>query len=389
VGKEARRRRRLAAPRAIEDVAARLAGYERIAVEELGGDCWRRLDRLVGARTATMGPDWCWSSMSLAAALVPRAGDGGDDYFVARGGATLLWHLGAWRKGRSVYLFDPALAEALVATDGNQRLPVDILHRLPAWGCYLVLPRPIPIEGEHGLALDADFEPVVGGCFVSLDWDGRYSHSELRILLDVHAAADPAVPRYLLPQALVLNEAVSVDEAHRRALRHNAALATRAGVAVLDESRRSPAASQATSIWAQVLPLILYLCAMNADLTLPDGRSFGRHRPSRTGPAAPAPTVVHAGWRTGADLRRSAQTAARGTSTATRHSAPHLRRAHWHHYWTGPKRDPARRALELRWIPPTLVLGGSETIVQRTITPAENRDNAARNGQEVERTGTE
>lgn len=40
---------------------------------------------------------------------------------------------------------------------------------------------------------------------------------------------------------------------------------------------------------------------------------------------------------------------------------PHVRRAHWHHYWVGE----GRTKLEVRWIEPTLVLanGKSETNV--------------------------
>ena len=35
---------------------------------------------------------------------------------------------------------------------------------------------------------------------------------------------------------------------------------------------------------------------------------------------------------------------------------PHVRRAHWHHYWTGT----GRTTLEVRWIEPTLVLPGGK-----------------------------
>ena len=46
-----------------------------------------------------------------------------------------------------------------------------------------------------------------------------------------------------------------------------------------------------------------------------------------------------------------------GTGTGTgRTVRPHIRRAHWHHYWTGP----GRKSLEVRWIQPTLVLADGE-----------------------------
>ena len=38
---------------------------------------------------------------------------------------------------------------------------------------------------------------------------------------------------------------------------------------------------------------------------------------------------------------------------------PHIRRAHWHHYWVGE----GRTKLELRWIAPTYVKGDSDSVV--------------------------
>ena len=46
--------------------------------------------------------------------------------------------------------------------------------------------------------------------------------------------------------------------------------------------------------------------------------------------------------------------------------APHVRRAHWHHYWTGA-RVSAERCLVLKWMPPVFVGGASADIV--TIHP--------------------
>ncbi len=47
---------------------------------------------------------------------------------------------------------------------------------------------------------------------------------------------------------------------------------------------------------------------------------------------------------------------------------PHLRKAHWHHYWTGPKSDPDQRKLVVRWIHPVFV-GQNETtpVVRRVV----------------------
>jgi hypothetical protein len=70
--------------------------------------------------------------------------------------------------------------------------------------------------------------------------------------------------------------------------------------------------------------------------------------------AANAPTVWDTGYAIGPALRaalereRTAPTAD-GTHASPR---PHIRRAHWHTYWTGPHTEPERRKAALRWLPP-------------------------------------
>jgi hypothetical protein len=75
------------------------------------------------------------------------------------------------------------------------------------------------------------------------------------------------------------------------------------------------------------------------------------------------------GWRIGAALRAAQRYhgAARGDETG-RHVAPHLRKPHWHHYWTGPLGDPAQRRLVLRYLAPISV--GSELPATTVVRPA-------------------
>lgn len=45
----------------------------------------------------------------------------------------------------------------------------------------------------------------------------------------------------------------------------------------------------------------------------------------------------------------------RGGHDSAGHTSPHMRRGHWHHYWTGPKTGP--RELKLNWVYPCFVSG--------------------------------
>lgn len=49
-------------------------------------------------------------------------------------------------------------------------------------------------------------------------------------------------------------------------------------------------------------------------------------------------------------------------SEPTTHNSPrpHMRRGHWHHFWTGPKNEPENRLLVLRWLSPMVIAADLE-----------------------------
>ncbi len=105
-----------------------------------------------------------------------------------------------------------------------------------------------------------------------------------------------------------------------------------------------------------LLSLIVYLCAANADIIDPADAARNPHNPipkktrrhgSRIFPAK-KPTVWQTGFRLGAAIRRATDIAA-SEGAAKR---PHIRRAHWHHFWQGPKSQPENRKLIVKWLPP-------------------------------------
>lgn len=94
--------------------------------------------------------------------------------------------------------------------------------------------------------------------------------------------------------------------------------------------------------------------------------------------------VLDVGYRIGAALR----TAGTGTRDASdgedvgrrRRPVPHLRRAHFHLYWYGPRNDPAARVPKIRWVAPVPVNVDVGEVVLTV------RDVAPRNGDRPGRT---
>ena len=97
--------------------------------------------------------------------------------------------------------------------------------------------------------------------------------------------------------------------------------------------------------------MLLYLCTDDPDLRPHVVAGLGA---KRAGPGQAR--AVEAGWRLGTALRsaRARYESVPGGPTG-RQVVPHLRRAHWHHYWTGPMSSPQGRRLVLRYLFPVQV----------------------------------
>ena len=99
--------------------------------------------------------------------------------------------------------------------------------------------------------------------------------------------------------------------------------------------------------------LTSYIASVNADLELAyeppsDARVLANRKKRRS-----AATVTRVGWRIGSAIREHARRCNDRGAGAGGSVRPHVRRAHWHRFWTGP-RDGERR-LVVRWLPPIFV----------------------------------
>jgi len=278
-------------------------------------------------------PAWCFLP-------VPMVGVGlGDDLAVdvnpaLLSPATMLTALGAaWVPGRIAVRFDDDVAQALMDTPMEGTIPAEILHRLPAWGLYIDCP---------GLGAGTGF-------FVCLDAGTvtapEVSQAEVdELLFAVVRSGDDGPP--LLLTSLWLRPGATIGDA----LAEQAEQAERVGEFFLssgDEAWTSALGIGRAEVMARLLSLVLYLCSDDPDVTrrqVPPGEGSARGRPA-------APTeVMSAGFRLGAALRTAAAEYARTGGEGTGHRVvPHMRCAHWHHFWAGSEARQDRH-LRLRWV---------------------------------------
>lgn len=138
---------------------------------------------------------------------------------------------------------------------------------------------------------------------------------------------------------------------------------------------------QQNNLVRPAISLLLYLCSTEPDVKPLDPLRGLRNERVKTkkgmrnfGPAEPL--VWEVAYRIGTSLRQAREAAESGERGEGTHASPrpHIRCAHWHHFWTGPRasiteEQPTQRKLILKWVPPTAVALGKGEAVIPTVHP--------------------
>lgn len=286
---------------------------------------------------ARAGLAWHFVRYSSDKALA-IASNGGDlplerAHHVAELGALL-----PWRETQGVYVFDETLAPILDSTPLERDVPTEALHHLPEWCLYMAL------DGE---ALGV---PGLVGSFVHLDHHmadpdlGVHERTELRLLLDLDASDGPGL------LSIPIHLGHDLHDGIRAFLEEGAHQAERIGHPGLD--RPSEVIESIRRVALPILTRALYLCAEEADIL--DGNRRPHPRLRAVSSRRPKePLVWDVGARLGPALTLAlSRPSSTDVPTTGTHASPrpHVRRAHWHHFRTGPRDGPQH--LTLRWLPP-------------------------------------
>jgi len=237
----------------------------------------------------------------------------------------VLQILPIWGISKTVYRFDPDLLEELGNTDIDRYIPIEIFDRLPDYCPFIECRIPLTEVFSHR---------VSEGFFVS-----RISCEELhglRVCIVCRSESDQdafVVQTLTLP----LSDKLTIGQS----------LAS-----FLDkDSNSSPKPAVVYECFKKILSLILYLCSIGSEI---QDRPSSEKKPMQIHGALPEkPRIADVGLRIGSAIRSYRIEQAKQDSEAVRTGrtlSPHIRRAHWHHFWTGPMHES--RTLILKWIPP-------------------------------------
>lgn len=257
-----------------------------------------------------------------------------------------------WRDHRMIYRIDEALTEELL----NQSRRIEEDEALP---CELLTNLPFPCFSVETAAFGVTVRDHKNSEIVrTLDFSGRFilTTSEAgefgngwKALSSMWESTDGKLHHYYFP---IINNGTlkdSIDALHAYLNQNYDTVVTRDDAVI--ESIPSMLAAQ----------IVLYLQATNADVQSRPAAKRDKKRVKSRNTSQKPPKVADVGYRVGATMRKAkVQTFERATPIGTGSvKRPHVRRGHWHCFWTGSKSDPDKRKKVLQWVAPTMIHGGN------------------------------
>lgn len=213
-----------------------------------------------------------------------------------------------WSKSKEIYEFDKNFAEELMQTEVDS-IPYQALQHLP----------------HNSFAISVSDDEYL---IVHKGYDSNHITSDYLVWL--HAYVSKNETKAL---GLALDERFSKVE---------------------DLKRITDKPSHVESV-IKDLNLILYLCAEKPDIDPNPEQKTVTRRTEKVRNVYREIRKWDVGYRFGSILRKQKPASSSSTNNATgSHSAkrPHIRRAHWHKFWTGPKDN---QTMILKWLHPMII----------------------------------
>ncbi len=239
-----------------------------------------------------------------------------------------------WRCSKGVYRFAPEIYRALISQPITGNVPMDCLHHLPEWAVYIETP---------GLVYERH---PMHGFIAHLDFNLYSRNTDLQFALFLEGKAEPKMLAIPFGDGTVLDAMARVDQVDDMFMRSDHPNRYIGG---RDEYRVTLTA---------MLQLLLYLCSDEPDMpeiehpvkrkTL-SGRVRAPEEPRVWDVGVRISNVIRR-YREGSVSYRYDDSTEPGSHASPR---PHVRSAHWHTFWTGPRQAqfPERKPI-VKWIPP-------------------------------------
>jgi hypothetical protein len=316
---------------------------------------WRQIARFREDRGKELPwwPDWCYCPIAGTIAIL-TGGALSREEILARSLAyppAVMAALAAWRITKGVYRFDPALLTEIMDMPLDGALPAEVFLSLPEWCVWVEIPPGIEIPPPDDTTTPGSY---CIGFFAHLEYDANDSRTELRIV-GVFRDGEQDNAHFIGVHIGNWSLAEGVKRAFDETRRQSKQMLD---LPELSEEESHSLQAQTTAYLVPLVNMVLYICSANADFGDRGKPVHPSRKPSRKGKIFAAQDVQNwdVGVRIGAALKRARQAKieprAEGAERTHSSPRPHYRRAHWHHFWTGPRTKPGERKLILKWLPP-------------------------------------
>mgnify|MGYP001622999877 CR=1 FL=1 len=262
----------------------------------------------------------------------------------------LISALAGWRRYKSIFQFDAELAGELKETDLNETIPIEVFDMMPYPYIFLQM------QGTHY------------GALVCREYDLDHYWAELRIYI---------LGEYgnLLGAPILHLTGGTLRQAFEDAERYS-----QENIKLWPDDKPSDkmiasANKLERELARTFLPLVLYLCAVNSEIDDPvsvtgEARKVQLKEISTPKDKAGEVTIFPVGEEIGLKIREYKEGQHKRTDVEPvpddKHKSttgavpskrsPHVRRGHYHHYWTGSKTKGTRKLI-LKWTAPVFVHG--------------------------------
>lgn len=308
-------------------------------------NCWELVEKLrIHDDASSSYPVWePWCYIPIGGTLAITQMYNFSNRSQAVDDACAMAALAPWRHDKEVFVMDEDTENLLLEQDDTE-IPSEVLLHLPYMCFYIQFAT---ITEAHGV-------------FVHLEDDVKNGDRELRL---VFVRNDGEVGTYMLHiDAQNISHSIEMTKAQARKVELRHALHSHGYVNITYQ------------LLQDVLQLVLYVCANNADV-----QPNPEQQSTTTNSRVIKDRYVEirkwdVGVRIGDAIRAMTSTQPvnhqekkPGTHASPR---PHMRRGHWHYFWTGSKSEPSERKLVLRWVAPMPIgiTGGDTPVVLHRVT---------------------
>ncbi len=279
-------------------------------------------------------PDWC--IMPTLFPFLVLTDKYGEAYYLSHMDEIMtIASMYIWRASKGIYRFAPEIYEALTTQPLTGNVPNDCFYHLPEWAVYIETP-----------GLSYERHPM-DGFIAHLDYNLFSCGIDLQFAMFLHGNERPRMIALPLGEATLIDAMDRVDEVDNIFMHDNHRIRY---IGTREEYRKT---------FSAMLQLVLYLCSEEPDM--PEIEHPQKRRTACGGVRGPKETQV---WDVGVRISNAIRnyknrehyvqendlSVAQGAHASPR---PHVRSAHWHTYWTGP-RDAhfPRRKPVIRGLPP-------------------------------------